>query len=68
MANPVVLVVLAIIGVLLLAVVAQSVWLLFTAAFCVAKAAIFIAPVVLLVFAVRWFVQRRGYGNRPNRH
>jgi hypothetical protein len=59
MAHPAVLIVLAIVGILLLAVVAHSIFLLITAAFCLAKVAILLAPVILVAFGIRWFVQRR---------
>ena len=64
MAHPVVLVVIAIAGVLLLAVLAHSIFLLFTAVFCLAKVAILLAPIALVAFGIRWFLQRRGSGNR----
>ena len=64
MAHPVVLIVFAIAGVLLLALVAHSIWLLFTAALCMAKVAILLAPVALVVFVIRWFVRARHPGNR----
>ena len=64
MAQAIVFVILAIAGVLVLAVVAHSIFLLFTAVFCLAKVAILLAPVVLVAFGIRWILQRRGSGNR----
>jgi hypothetical protein len=64
MTHPAVLVILAIIGILLLAVLAHSILLLFTAALCLAKVGVMLAPIVLVAFVIRWLVQRRSNANR----